>query len=163
MWPRVLSVANNNVLALYLWHMLPVIVTLLGYPTGLLAQPQLGSGSWWLARLEWELVLAVVAVAVLSLLWWRRQSSRHRYRPLYGRYLVVLQKRCTTSGRRRVRSRSASPPAVSHPATGFPVTAAVLFCAGALLVAICPKERSAGRELTRPPSWVPPADEQSRR
>ena len=44
----------------------------------------------------------------------------------------------------------------------FPVTTAALFCAGALLVAICPKECSAGRELSRPPSWVPPADEQSR-
>jgi surface polysaccharide O-acyltransferase-like enzyme len=73
-WPTVIAVANNNVMALYLWHMLPVvIVTLVGYPTGLLPQPPLGSGAWWLARLEWELVLAVVAAALLTLLAWQRR------------------------------------------------------------------------------------------
>ena len=42
---RVLAVANDNVMALYLWHMVPVvIVALVGYPTGLLPQPPLGSG-----------------------------------------------------------------------------------------------------------------------
>ena len=73
-WPRVISTANNNVMMLYLWHMLPVIiVTLAGYPTGLLPQPPLGSGAWWLARLEWELVLAVVTAILLSLLSWQRR------------------------------------------------------------------------------------------
>jgi surface polysaccharide O-acyltransferase-like enzyme len=73
-WPTVISVANTNVMALYLWHMLPVIVvTLVGYPTGLLPQPPLGSGPWWLARLEWELVLAVVAVLLLVFLHWQRR------------------------------------------------------------------------------------------
>ncbi|RZT24791.1 fucose 4-O-acetylase-like acetyltransferase [Mycobacterium sp. BK558] len=73
-WPKVLAIANENVMALYLWHMLPVIVvTLVGYPTGLLPQPPLGSGAWWLARLEWELVLAVVAAGLLTLLAWQRR------------------------------------------------------------------------------------------
>ncbi len=73
-WPRVISTANNNVMALYLWHMMPVIVvTLVGYPTGLLAQPSLGTGAWWLARLEWELVLAIVTVVLLSFLSWQRR------------------------------------------------------------------------------------------
>ncbi len=73
-WPRVLAVANDNVMALYLWHMVPVIiVTLVGYPAGLLPQPPLGSGEWWLARLEWEVVLAVVAAALLGLLSWQRR------------------------------------------------------------------------------------------
>ncbi|MGE2736984.1 acyltransferase family protein [Mycolicibacterium vaccae] len=73
-WPRILGVANNNVMALYLWHMLPVIVvTLVGYPTGLLPQPELGSGAWWLARLQWEVVLAVVTAALLCLLSWQRR------------------------------------------------------------------------------------------
>ncbi|CAN3129594.1 acyltransferase family protein [Mycobacterium sp. smrl_JER01] len=73
-WPRIIAIANDNVMALYLWHMLPVvIVTLIGYPTGLLPQPELGSGAWWLARLQWELVLAVVTAALLCLLFWQRQ------------------------------------------------------------------------------------------
>ena len=41
---RVLSVANNNVMALYLWHMIPVvIVAIVAYPAGLLPQPAEGT------------------------------------------------------------------------------------------------------------------------
>lgn len=70
---RWLAVANQNVMALYLWHMVPVvIVTLVAYPAGLLPQPPLGSGTWWLARLQWLAVLAVVTAVELLLLWWRR-------------------------------------------------------------------------------------------
>ena len=163
-WPRVLSMANNNVLALYLWHMLPVIiVTLLGYPTGLLPQPQLGSGRWWFARLEWELVLAVVAVALLSLLWWQRRIFAAPIpsvvRPVPHGVAEALLYLGTAACALALGLLSASGFA---PDGRFPVTTAALFCAGALLVAICPKECSAGRELSRPPSWVPPADEQSR-
>lgn len=67
---RVLTVANDNVMALYLWHMMPVVVVALaGYPTGLLPQPALGSAAWWLFRLEWVAMLAVVAAVELALLW----------------------------------------------------------------------------------------------
>ncbi|AQT79056.1 hypothetical protein B1R94_06880 [Mycolicibacterium litorale] len=67
---RVLTVANDNVMALYLWHMMPVVVVALaGYPTGLLPQPTLGSAAWWLFRLEWIAMLAVVAAVELALLW----------------------------------------------------------------------------------------------
>lgn len=73
-WPRLIGVANDNVMALYLWHMMPVIVvTVVAYPAGLLPQPPLGSGDWWLARLEWEIVLAVVTAALLCLLFWQRR------------------------------------------------------------------------------------------
>ena len=48
---RVLSTTNSNVMALYLWHLVPVvIVAILGYPTGLLPQPVEGTAQWWLAR-----------------------------------------------------------------------------------------------------------------
>ncbi|TGD85735.1 acyltransferase [Mycolicibacterium sp. CH28] len=71
---RVLTVANDNVMALYLWHMVPVVVVALaGYPTGLLPQPTLGSAAWWTFRLEWVAMLAVVAAAELALLWWGRR------------------------------------------------------------------------------------------
>jgi hypothetical protein len=72
-WKRVLTVANENVMALYLWHMVPVIVvTLVGYPLGLFPQPPIGSGTWWLARLEWLAVLSLVTSAELVVLWWKR-------------------------------------------------------------------------------------------
>ncbi|MGX9790196.1 acyltransferase family protein [Mycobacterium sp. MMS18-G62] len=68
---RVLSVANTNVMALYLWHMIPVvIVALVAYPAGLLPQPDLGTTAWWLARLEWVAVLSAVTAVEISLLAW---------------------------------------------------------------------------------------------
>ena len=71
---RVLSVANNNVMALYLWHMIPVvIVAVVAYPAGLLPQPPEGTGAWWLARLEWVVVLSLVTASLMVLLWWQRR------------------------------------------------------------------------------------------
>jgi fucose 4-O-acetylase-like acetyltransferase len=71
---RVLSQANTNVMALYLWHMIPVvIVALVGYPAGLLPQPAEGGIAWWLGRLEWVAVLSVVTAVELVLLWWGRR------------------------------------------------------------------------------------------
>jgi hypothetical protein len=71
---RILTIANSNVMALYLWHMIPVvIVAIVGYPAGLLPQPVEGSTQWWLARLEWAVVLSVVAAAEMVLLYWGRR------------------------------------------------------------------------------------------
>ncbi|WP_167098866.1 acyltransferase [Mycobacterium sp. DL592] len=67
---RILAVANDNVMALYLWHMIPVVVVaLVGYPTGLLPRPELGTAAWWWFRLGWVAILAVVALVELVLLW----------------------------------------------------------------------------------------------
>jgi surface polysaccharide O-acyltransferase-like enzyme len=71
---RALSVANNNVMALYLWHMVPVvIVAIVGYPAGMFPQPPEGTGAWWLVRLEWVFVLGVVTAFEMVLLWWQRR------------------------------------------------------------------------------------------
>ncbi|MGZ4584046.1 MAG: acyltransferase family protein [Mycobacterium sp.] len=71
---RVLSTANANVMALYLWHMIPVvIVAIVAYPAGLIPQPHEGSAAWWLVRLEWIAILSVVTAAELLLLWWQRR------------------------------------------------------------------------------------------
>jgi hypothetical protein len=71
---RVLSAANQNVMALYLWHMIPVvIVAIVAYPAGLLPQPPEGTPAWWLARLEWVVVLSLVTALELALLWWGRR------------------------------------------------------------------------------------------
>ena len=73
---RVLSGANTNVMALYLWHMIPVvIVAVIGYPAGLLPQPAEGGADWWLARLEWVAILSVVTVIELEI---GRASCRER-------------------------------------------------------------------------------------
>ena len=67
---RVLAVANDNVMALYLWHMVPVvIVAIVGYPAGLLPQPEMGTASWWLARLLWLAVLCFVTAVEMTVLW----------------------------------------------------------------------------------------------
>jgi surface polysaccharide O-acyltransferase-like enzyme len=67
---RALAIGNNNVMALYLWHMIPVvIVAIVAYPAGLLPQPTEGTAQWWLARLEWVVVLSIVVTIELVLLW----------------------------------------------------------------------------------------------
>ncbi len=70
---RVLTTANSNVMALYLWHMIPVvIVAIVGYPAGLLPQPVEGTAQWWLARLEWVVILSLVTAVEMVLLYWGR-------------------------------------------------------------------------------------------
>jgi fucose 4-O-acetylase-like acetyltransferase len=70
---RALTTANSNVMALYLWHMIPVvIVAIVGYPAGLLPQPVEGTAAWWLARLEWVVILSLVTGVEMTLLYWGR-------------------------------------------------------------------------------------------
>ena len=71
---RVLSVTNRNVMALYLWHMIPVvIVAIVGYPAGLLPQPTEGTADWWLGRLGGVAILGLVTAFEMALLWWGRR------------------------------------------------------------------------------------------
>lgn len=71
---RALSTANANVMALYLWHMVPVvIVAITAYPAGLIPQPPEGTVAWWLVRLEWITVLGVVTAVEMVVLWWLRR------------------------------------------------------------------------------------------
>lgn len=139
-WPRVIALANENVMALYLWHMLPVIVvTLIGYPTGLLPQPPLGSGAWWLARLEWELVLAVVAAGLLALLYWQRRfvaaPAPTVAVPIPGALAEALLYAGTAACALALALLSANGFA---PGGRLPVSAAALFLAGTVLVAVRP-------------------------
>src|SRR6201997_3507346 len=71
---RVLARANNNVMALYLCHRIPVvIVAIVAYPAGLLPQPLEGTAAWWLVRLEWVVILSAVTGFEMVLLWWQRR------------------------------------------------------------------------------------------
>jgi surface polysaccharide O-acyltransferase-like enzyme len=139
-WPKVIGVANDNVMALYLWHMLPVIaVTVVAYPAGLLPQPPLGSGAWWLARLEWEVVLAVVAGALLCLLFWQRR--------LFAAPMPTVAVGLPAGAAEALLYAGTAACALAlsllsangfAPHGGFPIAAAALFVTGALLVAVRP-------------------------
>ncbi|TDL11622.1 acyltransferase [Mycolicibacterium obuense] len=153
-WPRVLRVANQNVMALYLWHMLPVIiVTLVGYPTGLLPQPPLGSGAWWLARLEWEIVLAVVATALLTLLHWQR-----RFVAAALPTVAVPAPQALTEATLYAGTAGCALALALLSAHGFapggrlPVLAAALFTGGALLVGVRPRTAAQSRSASGSPS-----------
>ena len=61
-------------MALYLWHVIPVvIVAIVGYTRRLLPQPPEGTADWWLARLKWVVILSLVTAFELVLLWWGRR------------------------------------------------------------------------------------------
>lgn len=79
-----LARVNAPVLALYLWHMVPVVVVaLVGYPLGLFPRPHLGSPGWWAFRVPWLLLLAAVMAAGLALLAAVRKVSA-RWQPAVG-------------------------------------------------------------------------------
>jgi len=62
---------NSSVMSVYLWHMVPVIVVAAAfYPTGIMPQPTVGSGAWWLTRLAWFGLLTVVLVPLAAAMTW---------------------------------------------------------------------------------------------
>lgn len=137
---RVLSLANSNVMALYLWHMIPVvIVAIVGYPTGLLPQPVEGTAAWWLARLEWVTVLSVVVAVEMVLLWWQRR--------IFAAPLPMVQVRLSDRWGEIVMLTGAAMAALSlhyfafagfAPDGHLPWVTAVVFAVGAVLVALRP-------------------------
>ncbi|OBI38729.1 acyltransferase family protein [Mycobacterium colombiense] len=144
---RALSIANNNIMALYLWHMIPVvIVAIVGYPAGLLPQPPEGSADWWLARLEWVVILSVVTAVEMVLLFWARR--------LFAAPLPLLGVSLTERWAEPVMLAGAAMAAYAlsmiaaegfAPDGRFAWLTAVIFAAGALLAAFRPASRSAAR------------------
>lgn len=140
---RALSIANNNIMALYLWHMIPVvIVAIVGYPAGLLPQPPEGSAAWWLARLEWVAILSVVTAAEIALLWWARRIFAAPL-PLLG---VPLSERRAEPVMLTGAAMTAYALAVVAakgfaPDGRFPWVIAVVFAAGAIFAALRPTAR----------------------
>ncbi|MGA7052438.1 MAG: acyltransferase [Mycobacterium sp.] len=137
---RVLSVANSNVMALYLWHMIPVvIVAIVGYPAGLLPQPAEGTADWWPARLEWVVILSVVMAFSMVLLWWGRR--------FFGAPLPLLGIPVAERWAEPVMLAGAAMAAYGlaflaaegfAPDGHYPWVTALIFTAGALLVACRP-------------------------
>ncbi|OBK78489.1 acyltransferase [Mycobacterium sp. 1274761.0] len=139
---RWLAGANSVVMGLYLWHMVPVVVVALaGYPTGLLPQPPMGSGNWWLARLLWVAVLGVVMAGLIAFLSWRRAwfaaSLPSLTVPLPGRWgfaTLIVGAVVTAVATLMFTVRGFAPD--GH----FPLFATLLFAAGAGLVALTPRD-----------------------
>ncbi|MGE2833324.1 acyltransferase family protein [Mycobacterium sp. SMC-4] len=141
---RPLAVANSAVMGLYLWHMVPVvIVALIGYPTGLLPQPPIGSADWWLGRLVWVAAIFVVTVVLMAFLWWQRAW--------FAAPLPSLRVPLPEGWGVATLAAGALVSAVAAlmftlggfaPDGRFPLLAALLFAAGAVLVALTPRVES---------------------
>ncbi|SON61826.1 hypothetical protein MSIMFI_03345 [Mycobacterium simulans] len=143
---RVLSVANSNVMALYLWHMLPVvIVAVVGYPTGLLPQPVEGTAQWWLARLQWVLILCLVTAVELSLLWLLRRIASAPL-PIIGLSLADRWTEPLLVAGAAMATYGLAFFAVEGfaPYGSFPWATALIFGVGVVLVAVRPAQVSAG-------------------
>jgi surface polysaccharide O-acyltransferase-like enzyme len=142
-WQRPLAVANKNVMAVYLWQMVPVVVVALaGYPTGLLPQPEVGTGGWWLFRLVWLLILALVMTVQVTLLWLGRSIFN---RPLPA--IVIPLPRWSAPGLLIAGVAMATfvlwRLAVEGfaPKGQFPVIYAVLYLAAVVLLSLLPSQQ----------------------
>jgi surface polysaccharide O-acyltransferase-like enzyme len=159
-WRHLLTIANQNALALYLWHMVPVVVVALAcYPAGLMAQPNLGSSAWWLWRVAWVAVLTAVTTIELILLrsgrsLFARPSASVAVRlPLSWRYPLHV---AGTIGAIFALLRFAA-----HgftPSGHFPVANALIYAAGVALVSLSPvgtgRSHVAPKSLRRQRSFV---------
>jgi hypothetical protein len=139
----VLSGANTNVMALYLWHMIPlVIVAIIGYPAGLLPQPLEGGASWWLARLEWVVILSLVTAIELALLRWGRRlfaaplPAFNVLRSRWAEPIMLAGASMAAYGLAFLAAEGFAP--YGH----FPGLTAAIFVVGVLLVALCPRDRA---------------------
>lgn len=137
---RILVIANDNVMALYLWHMVPVvIVALAGYPTGLLPQPTLGTASWWWFRLGWVAILTVVAAVELALLWWGRRLFSAPLPTIDAPIPSRLGEVLVFAGTLAIAVTMSVFAALGFAPDGrFPVAAGIGFAVGVLLVALRP-------------------------
>lgn len=69
-WRRV-RLLNGFVMNVYLWHFVPVLIVALAfYVTGVMPQPPIGSGEWFVLRLVWFALLTVIFVPLLALVMW---------------------------------------------------------------------------------------------
>jgi surface polysaccharide O-acyltransferase-like enzyme len=139
---RLLSVANNNVMALYLWHMVPVvIVAIIGYPAGLFPQPAEGTAAWWLTRLEWVAILGVVTAVELALLWWGRRLFAAPLPTLTTPLTERWNEPITLAGAVMAAYGLALVAAKGFAPDGhFPWVTALVFTLGVVLVAVGPRD-----------------------
>ncbi len=144
---RILAIANDNVMALYLWHMVPVvIVALAGYPTGLLPQPVLGTSAWWLFRLEWVAILAVVALVEMMFLYWGRRLFAAPLPTVTMPVPSALSAVLLIAGTVAIAGALTEIAILGFAPDGrFPVATAAWFIGGTALIALAPSLRSTPR------------------
>ncbi len=141
---RVLSTANANVMALYLWHMMPVvIVAIVAYPAGLIPQPHEGTAAWWLVRLEWIVILSLVTAVEMIVLWWQRRFFAAPLPMLgmplndrWGEVVMLTGALLAAAGLHLVAQAGFAPDG------RFSWLTAVVFAAGVVLVALRPRQVS---------------------
>ncbi len=144
---RVLSTANANVMALYLWHMVPVvIVAIVAYPAGLIPQPLEGTAAWWLVRLEWIVILSLATAVEMVLLWWQRRFFAAPLPMLgmplterWGEVVMLAGALMAAAGLHLLAEGGFAPDG------RFPWVTAVVFVAGVVLVALRPTKVSRSR------------------
>jgi fucose 4-O-acetylase-like acetyltransferase len=144
---RMLSVANANIMTLYLWHMIPVvIVAVTAYPAGLLPQPVEGGVQWWLVRLEWVTILSLVTAAELVLLWWGRRFFAAPL-PMFGVPLTERRVEPLTLAGAAIAAYGLAFFAAKGfaPDGHFPWVTALIFAAGVVLAALRPRAPTPGR------------------
>jgi Acyltransferase family len=137
---RMLTTANSNVMALYLWHMIPVVVVaIVGYPAGLLPQPVEGTADWWLARLEWVVILSLVTAVEMVLLSWGRNffaaplaMLRTPFTERWAEPIMLAGTAMAAYGLAFVSAEGFAP------SGRFPWLTGLIFAAGVLLVALRP-------------------------
>jgi fucose 4-O-acetylase-like acetyltransferase len=141
---RILAVGNDNVMALYLWHMVPVvIVALAGYPTGLLPQPALGTSAWWLFRLQWVAILAVVAAVEIVFLYWGRRLFAAPLPTLTTPIPTALSAVLLIVGTVAIAATLTEIAILGFAPNGrLPIATATWFIAGSALIALAPSLRS---------------------
>ena len=141
---RVLSTANTNVMALYLWHMVPVvIVAIVAYPAGLIPQPLEGTAAWWLVRLEWIVILSLATAVEMVLLWWGRRLSAAPLPMLgvpltdrWGEVVMLAGALMAAAGLHLLAQGGFAPDG------RFPWVTAAVFAVGVVLVALRPAKIS---------------------
>ena len=130
-------------MALYLWHMIPVvIVAIIGYPAGLLPQPVEGGAAWWLARLEWVVILSLVTAVELALLRWGRSLFAAPLPALNVLGVAGPSRSCWPAPRWRPTGWRIFAAEGFAPYGHFPWLTAAIFVVGVLLVALCSRDRA---------------------
>lgn len=141
---RRLAAANSIVMGLYLWHMVPVVVVaLIGYPSGLLTQAPVASADWWWGRLIWVSAIAVVMMVLMAVLRWQRAIMSAPLPTLtvpigapWGLPVLLVGAVVCAAAVLMFPLNGFAPHG------GFPLLAAVLLAAGAVLVALTPRDES---------------------
>jgi hypothetical protein len=145
-WRRVKRL-NAVVMNVYLWHFVPaIIVAVAFYPTGVMAQPGVGSAEWWELRVVWLASLTVVLALLLAVVTWAERPMLRLpggVGPLGWWSPVLLLIGIVVAGQGLARF------AVSGfaPGGGMPVGASAAFVVGMLATLFTGRAQVEGAEL----------------